>query len=90
MFLWNKFKVLVTTYSIGRALKSIRQSKKTVRYIAQGRNTDLRDLYIHNTTDICSQQFVYMDESGCDTRAGLRRTGQSPLGVTPRFKREKR
>ena len=35
-----------------------------------------------------------MDESGCDKRIGFRRTGWSPLGVTPvqvaQFQREKR
>jgi transposase len=37
---------------------------------------------------------VYVDESGCDKRVGFRRTGWSPLGVTPvqiaQFQREKR
>ncbi|CZS92406.1 uncharacterized protein RAG0_02848 [Rhynchosporium agropyri] len=43
---------------------------------------------------VTTYSFVFVDESGCDKRAGLRRTGWSPLGVTPvqvsRFKREKR
>jgi transposase len=94
LFIWDKFKVQVTTYSIARALKSISWSKKTIRRIAKGRNADLRDLYWHNTSHICSWQFVFVDESGCDKRIGYRRTGWAPLGVTPvqvaRFQREQR
>jgi transposase len=93
-FLWNKFKVLVTTYSIARALKNLKWTKKKIRRIAAGRNADLRDFYTHKTARIHSDQFVFIDESGCDERSGQRRTGWSPLGVTPvqvsRFRREKR
>ena len=94
LILWDEFKVQVTTYSISRALKSIRWSKKTIRRIAKGRNADLRDMYWHNTSHIRSWQFIFVDESGCDKRIGFRRTGWAPLGVTPvqvvRFQREKR
>ena len=94
LFIWDKFKVQVTTHSIGRALKSIRWSKKQMRRIAQGRNADLRDLYTHNTSGFHSYQYVFVDESGCDKRIGYRRTGWAPLGVTPvqiaRFQREQR
>jgi len=73
LFLWNIFRVLVTTYSVGRALKSIGWSKKTIRRVAQGRNADLRDWHMHSTVDVHSWQFVFVDELGCDKRAGLRR-----------------
>jgi hypothetical protein len=85
LFMWDKFKVQVTTYSIARALKSIGwRKKKTIRRIAKGRNADLRDLHWHNTSHIRSWQFVFVDESGCDKRIGYRRTGWAHLGVTPR------
>jgi len=48
-----------------------------------GRNADLRDLYLHNTEDFDPEHYVFVDESGCDKRIGFRRTGWSPLGVTP-------
>jgi hypothetical protein len=51
--------------------------------IGRGRNADLRDLYLHNTADLCSYYYVTVDESGCDKRIGFRRTGWYPLGVTP-------
>ncbi|RFU31130.1 hypothetical protein B7463_g5198, partial [Scytalidium lignicola] len=58
-------------------------TKKKIRRVAKERNADLRDLYLYNTSDILPEQFVFIDESGCDTRNGYRRTGWSPLGVTP-------
>lgn len=93
LFLWDKFKVQVTTYSILRALKSVCWSKKTIRCIAKGCNADLRDMYWHNTLHIRSWQFIFVDESDCDKRIGFRRRGWVPLGVTlvqvARFQREK-
>lgn len=83
VFLWDEFKILVTTFSISRALASIGWSKKAARRIAQERNADLRDLYLHNLSAFRSYHLVYVDESGCDKRVGFRRTGWSPLGVTP-------
>ncbi|KAK8872328.1 hypothetical protein PGQ11_002842 [Apiospora arundinis] len=83
VFLWDEFEILVTTYSISRALASIRWSNKTARRVAKERNADLRDLYLHKLSAFRSYQLVYIDESGCDKRIGFRRTGWSPLGVTP-------
>jgi transposase len=80
LFLWDEFEVFVSTFSIRRALKSIGWTKKTIHRVAKGRNADLRDFYLHNISDFPSWQFVYVDESGC---IGFRRTGWSPLGVTP-------
>jgi hypothetical protein len=34
-------------------------------------------------SDFQSHHLVYVDKSGCDKRAGFRRTGWSPLGVAP-------
>lgn len=94
LFLLDEFGVHVTTSSIGRALKSTGWTKKVIRRIAKGRNADLRDFYMNNTSNYRSYQLVFVDESGCDKRIGFRRTGWSPLGVTPiqvaRFQREKR
>jgi hypothetical protein len=83
LFLLDEFKTYVTPFSIGRALASIGWTKKTIRRIAKGRNADLRDLYLYNTSHIRSWQYVFVDESGCDKRIGFRRTGWAPLGVTP-------
>jgi DDE superfamily endonuclease len=94
LFLLDEFKVHVTTSSVARALKSIGWTKKIIRHVAKGRNADLRDLYLYNTSDFRSYHYVFVDESGCDKRIGFRWTGWSPLGVTPiegaRFQREKR
>ena len=62
--------------------------------MAQERNADLRDYYAYNISEFRSCQLVYVDESECDKRVGFRRTGWSPLGVTPvqvtRFHRDRR
>lgn len=54
----------------------------------------MRDLYTYNISDFRSYHYVFVDESGCDKRIGFRRTGWSPLGVTPIqvswFQREQR
>jgi hypothetical protein len=73
--LWKKFKVVVTIYSIARALNSIKWTKKKIRNIVAARNADLRDFYRHNTAGIHSNQYIFVDESGCDERSGQRRTG---------------
>jgi hypothetical protein len=83
VFLWDEFRALVTIYSIGRALASVGWSKKAARRIARGQNIELRDFYLHTISSFRSYYLVYVDESGCDKRAGFRRTGWSPLGVTP-------
>ena len=94
LFIWDEFKTVVTTMSINRALKSIGWSKKVARSVAKERNADLRDYYLYSLSEFHSYQLVYVDESGCDKRIGFRRTGWSPLGVTPvqvaRFHRERR
>jgi hypothetical protein len=83
VFLWDEFETLVTMFSVSRALASIGWSKKAARRITQERNADLRDLYLHNLSAFRSYHLVYIDESGCDKRVGFRRTGWSPVGVTP-------
>ena len=75
LFLWDEFEVSVSTFSIQRALKSIEWTKKIIRRVVEGRNTDLRDFYLYNISDFRSWQFIFVDESGCDKRIRFRRTG---------------
>jgi transposase len=94
VFLWDEFEVLVTKFSISRALASIKWSKKVARQVAKERNADLRDYYLHSLSEFHSYHLIYIDESGCDKRVGFRRTAWSPLGVTPvqisQFHRDRR
>lgn len=83
IFLYDEFDVVVTTPTISRALALAGWSRKAARCIAKERNADLRDFYLHNLSEFRSYHLVYIDESGCDNRIGFRRTGWSPLGVTP-------
>lgn len=57
--------------------------KKTVRQRAKELNQDLQDEYVHYIFELHSNQLVFVDESGCDKRAGFRRTGWSSLGIAP-------
>jgi hypothetical protein len=83
LFFLDDFSTRVSTFSIGRMLRSHGWTKKKIRRIAKGRNANLRDLYLHNTADFRSDHFIFVVKSGCDKRIGFRRTEWSPLGVTP-------
>ncbi|EED11609.1 conserved hypothetical protein [Talaromyces stipitatus ATCC 10500] len=93
-FLSKKFDEDMAICTISRALASIGWSKKVVRQKAKERNRALRDEYIHYISDFGAGQLVFVDESGCDKRVGLRRTGWSPLGMAPiqtcKFHRDRR
>jgi hypothetical protein len=82
-FLDDAFDIRVKPYDISGALKSAKWSKKVARQVAKERNPDLRDYYLHNLSEVRSYHLVYIDESGCDQRIGIRRTAWAPLGVTP-------
>lgn len=83
VFLWDQFRVLPSTSSIQRALSLHGWTKKQAREKAKEQNPQLRAFYQHKLSKYRSDQFVFVDESGCDKRVGFRRTGWSPLGVTP-------
>ena len=83
VFLWDEFEAVVTTSNIRRALVDSGWSKKVAWQKAKDRNAELREFYLYNLSEFQSYHLVYVDESGCDKRTGFRRTGWSPLGVTP-------
>ncbi|KAF6783011.1 hypothetical protein CSOJ01_15943 [Colletotrichum sojae] len=82
-FLHCNFGIRISERSIGRTLQSIGWTRKTIRRIAQQRDDDLRDHYLHRISQYQSYQLVFVDESGCDRRAGYRRWGWSPKGSSP-------
>lgn len=83
IFLWDEFNVLPSSSSIKRALSRAKWTKKKAQQKAKEQNPELRDFYQHKLSKFHSYQLVFVDESGCDKRVGHRRTGWSPLGVTP-------
>jgi transposase len=83
LFFLDEFDVSVPKSTISDALHRIGWSKKTARQKAKERNPDLRDDYCHLISEFSSYHLVYVDESGCDKRIGIRRTVWSPLGTTP-------
>jgi transposase len=82
-FLYQKFGRRISERSIGRTLRSIGWTRKTIRRIAQQRDADLRDHYLHRISQYKSYQLIFVDESGCDRREGYRRWGWSPKGSSP-------
>jgi hypothetical protein len=79
-FLYRRFRKRISDRSIGRTLRSIGWTRTTIHRIAQQRDADLRDHYLHRISQYKSYQLVFVDESGCDGRAGYRRWGWSPKG----------
>ena len=94
VFLYNEFGVLVNASTISRALAAAGRTKKVIRQVARQRNVDLRNFYLHNLSAFQPYHLVFINKSGCDKRIGFRRTGWSPLGVTPiqvaKFRRDRR
>ena len=94
LFLLDEFEVHILKSTISDALHNKGWSKKTARQKAKEQNADLRDEYFHFISDFCSYHLIYVDESRCDKRIGFRRTGWSPLGITPvqvsKFHRDQR
>lgn len=83
IFLWDEFNVLPSPSSIKRALSQEGWKKKKAQQRATKQNPQLRGFYQHKLSEFNSCHLVFVDESGCDKRIGCRRTGWSPLGVTP-------
>ena len=81
VFLREEFDVYVTRYSIRRALQ---WTKKATQNIAQERNPDLQDEYMHEISTLRSDQLVFIDETGVDKSIGTRRKGWAPRGRRPR------
>jgi len=82
-FLYRRFRKRISERSIGRTLRSIGWTRKTIRRIAQQRDADLRDHYLHKISKYKSDHLVFVDESGCDGKARHRRWGWSPKGSSP-------
>lgn len=93
-FVWDEYDFNVSEHSVRRSLKACDWSKKKTQRVARERDPDLRDACLQELSEYKSFQLVFVDESGCDTLAGVRRTGWAPRGMpavqTARFHREER
>jgi transposase len=83
-FLRGEFEIEVSRFSIRRALKDVHWSKKATQNIAQERNPDLRDEYMHEVSALRSEQLVFIDESRVDGSIRIHRKGWAPRGKRPR------
>jgi transposase len=93
-FILDEFDMSVPEHSVRRSLKACDWSKKKTQRVACERDNNLRDACLYELSEYKSYQLVFVDESGCDTLAGIRRTGWAPRGMpavqTARFHREHR
>lgn len=83
IFLWDEFNVLPSPSSIKRALSREGWTEKKAQQKAKEQDPHLRDFHQQKLSEFHSYQLVFVDESGCDKQIGCRRTGWSPLGMTP-------
>lgn len=82
-FLYDKTGVEVSLSTMSRTLRAMGWSRKTCRRIAQQQDKQLRNFYLRKVSQYEAKQLVFIDESGCDKKAGQRRMGWSPRGSTP-------
>lgn len=85
VFLQDEFDILTSTASVKRALCCAGWTKmKAQQRAKKSRTRSLVPDYLHRLSEFSSYHLVYVDESGCDKRIWFRRSGWSPLDVTPR------
>ena len=80
----------ISKWSVQKALKSSKWSKKKVRIVSEDRRPELRNLFFERMLHIHSYQLVFLDESGIYEKDVRRSRGWAPLGVTPVQKRPTR
>ncbi|KAK3990708.1 hypothetical protein QBC44DRAFT_60596 [Cladorrhinum sp. PSN332] len=74
-FLRNEFDADVTRFSISRAPREAKWSKKCTQNVARERNPDLRDEYMHEISFLRADKLVFIDETGVDRSIGTMRKG---------------
>jgi hypothetical protein len=82
-FFYYRFRKRILERSIGRTLRKLGWTRTTIHYITQQRDANLRDHYLYRISQYKSHQLVFINESGCDGRAGYRRWGWSSKGSSP-------
>ena len=51
--------------------------------VALKRSQEDRNLYLAHISQFTVEQLVFVDESGADSKTGIRKASWSPVGVTP-------
>ena len=74
----------VSPATMCRILKKHGITRKKVAYIAKQRSQNLRAKFLARVFDFHKEQFVFIDESGCDRRDCMRKMGYAVIGETPR------
>jgi hypothetical protein len=83
-FLYKEYKVKISRFAIGRAIKQQKWGKKVMTTVAKERDQDLRDDYIDRRAHFDPKQMIFVNESGDDRGIAIARLGYAPKGVTPK------
>lgn len=93
-FLYDEFDLIVSERSIRRIMTRRRWSKKVMEKRALEQSQFLRADWIARIRGYSAEQFVFVDESACNSRTADRKYGWSPIGEpclgVQELKREKR
>ncbi|KAF4547214.1 Hypothetical protein D9617_52g060350 [Elsinoe fawcettii] len=83
VYLYDQYGVAASLPTVHRASTEIGWSRKATRRVAAQRCQELRDAHQLVMSQFDAHQLVFMDESGCDERIGIRKMGWSPERVAP-------
>ena len=82
--LFDIFGVEVSTPTICRTLMIMGCSHQKIQYVALHRCEERRARFMAEISIYDPGMFIWIDETGCDRRSGMRRYGYSVRGIPPR------
>ena len=85
--LFNIFGVLVSVPTICKTLKVMGCCRRVIRYVAKQRSDELRAHFMAEMSAYEVEMCIFLDESSCDKRCGIRRYAYTIKGVPPTDKR---
>ena len=85
--LFNIFGALVSVPTICKTLKIMGCCRQVIRYVAKQRSDELRARFMAEMSAYEVEMCIFLDESSCDKRCGIRRYTYTIKGVPPTDKR---
>jgi hypothetical protein len=84
-WLHHEYSVKVSLNTISRVLKKERWLRKVIKRIAQGRNSQLRELYYDDMRRFPADIIVFLDEAIFNKKTSWWTRGRAPIGQEPRY-----
>lgn len=82
-YIYDSFGVVVSPRTIATELRVAGWSRKLARRVALERSQEDRNQYWANISQFTVEQLVFVDESGADSKTGIRKSAWAPVGTTP-------